>query len=122
MSNSFVRPTEKNQSGATTPGQSVPRSDGNERVLHIPQSLRTTGAWPSNCLVSYPGHSLGESNPSPEKLLVIYCPSRVSYNCFEKGIFISFEHKNKRKLIYHMNFEAKFSSEIRVECTTLTMY
>ena len=32
-------------SGATTPSQSGPGSDGNERVLRIPQS-------------SYPGHSL----------------------------------------------------------------
>ena len=40
--------------GATTPGQSGPESDGNERVLNIPQTS------PSDCLMSYPGYSLGE--------------------------------------------------------------
>ena len=40
-------------------GQSGPGSDGNEGVLHIPQSYSITGTSPSDCLVSYPGHSLG---------------------------------------------------------------
>ena len=54
-------------SGATTPGQSGPGSDGNEGVLRIPQSSSTAGTSPSNCLVSYPGHSLGgRSYPSAE--------------------------------------------------------
>ena len=50
-------------SSATTPGQSGPRSDGNEGVLRIPQSSSTAGTSPSDCLVSYPGHSLGGLNP-----------------------------------------------------------
>ena len=53
-------------SGATTPGQSGPRSDGNEGVLNIPQSSSITGVSPSDCLLSYPGHLLGESYPSAE--------------------------------------------------------
>ena len=53
-------------SGATTLGQSGPGSDGNEGVLHIPQSSSTAGTSPSDCLVSYPGHSLGGSYPSAE--------------------------------------------------------
>ena len=53
--------------GATTPGQSGPRSDGNKAVLHIPQSSRITGNSPLDCLVSYPGHMLGKSYPSAEK-------------------------------------------------------
>ena len=53
-------------SGATTPGQSGPGSNKNEGVLHIPQSSSITRASPSDCLVSYPGHSLGESYPSAE--------------------------------------------------------
>ena len=40
-------------SGATTSGQSGPGSDGNERVLCIPQSSSTAGTSPSACLVSY---------------------------------------------------------------------
>ena len=46
-------------SGATTPGQSGPWSDGNEEVLHIPQSSCIPGTSPSNCFVSYPGHTFG---------------------------------------------------------------
>ena len=52
--------------GATTPGQSAPRSDGNEGVLHIPQRSSITGTLPSDCLVSYPGHLLGVPYPSAE--------------------------------------------------------
>ena len=54
-------------SGATTPGQSGPGSDGNEGVLRIPQSSSNAGTSPSDCLVSYPGHSLGRSYPFAEK-------------------------------------------------------
>ena len=49
---------------ATIPGQSGPGGDGNEGVLRIPPNSSTTAAWPSDCLVPYPGHSLGESYPS----------------------------------------------------------
>ena len=58
-------------SGATTPGESGSGSDGNEGVLHIPQSLNITRISSSDCLVSYPGHSLGVvSYPSGKKQLV----------------------------------------------------
>ena len=50
-------------SGATTLGQSGPGSDGNEGVFRIPQNSSTAGTLPSDCLVSYPGHSLGGLNP-----------------------------------------------------------
>ena len=52
--------TYRTLSGATTLGQSRPGSDSNEGVLYISQSSCITEALPSNCLVSYPGHSLGE--------------------------------------------------------------
>ena len=52
-------------SGATTPGQSGPGSGGNKGVLRIPQSSSITGTSPSDCLVSYPGHSSG-GYPSAE--------------------------------------------------------
>ena len=48
------------------PGQSEPGSNGNEGVLHIPQGPSITGTSPSDCLVSYPGHSSGGSYPSAE--------------------------------------------------------
>ena len=44
-------------SGATTLGQSGPGNNDNEGVLYTPQSSSITGASPSDCLVSYPGHS-----------------------------------------------------------------
>ena len=40
------------------PGQSGPGSNSNEGVLRIPQSPSITGTSPSDCLVSYLGHSL----------------------------------------------------------------
>ena len=54
-------------SGATTPSQSGPGSDGNEGVLHISQSSSITGTSLLDCLVSYPGHSFGGSYPSAKK-------------------------------------------------------
>ena len=38
--------------------ESGPGSDGNEGVLGIPQSSSIAGTSPSDCLVSYAGHSL----------------------------------------------------------------
>ena len=57
-------------SGATTPGQSGPGSDCSKEVLCISQSFSITGTSPSDCLVSFPGHSLGGFDPSVEKQLV----------------------------------------------------
>ena len=63
-------------SGATTPGQSGPESDGNEGVLRIPQSSSTAGTSPSDCLVSFPGHSLGGVLPLCRGAVnVFYSPS-----------------------------------------------
>ena len=45
-------------SSATILGHSGPGSDGNKRVLHIPQSSSITGTSPSDYSVSYPGYSL----------------------------------------------------------------
>ena len=42
-------------------GRSGPGSDGNKGVFRIPRNSSITGATSSDCLVSYAGHSLGES-------------------------------------------------------------
>ena len=58
----FVRsilPIDRALSGATTPGQSGPGSNGNEGVLCILPESSITGTSPSDCLVSYRGHSWG---------------------------------------------------------------
>ena len=55
---SSIPPIDRTLSGATSPGQSGPGSDGN-RVIRILQSSSTTGVSPSDCFVSNPGHSFG---------------------------------------------------------------
>ena len=63
---SSIWPRDRILSGATTPGQRGSGRNGNEGVLRIPQSFSITEASPSDCLVSYLGHSLKESYPSAE--------------------------------------------------------
>ena len=60
---SSIGPTDRTLSGG-------PESDGNKGVLCISKSSSITGASPSNGLVSYLGHSLGESYSSAETQLV----------------------------------------------------
>ena len=62
-------------SGATTLCQSGPGSDGNEEVLCIPQSSSITEASPSDWWVSYPRHSMGESDPSAKMQSAFCIPS-----------------------------------------------
>ena len=52
-SNSSIWPIHRNLSSATTPGQSGPGSDDNERILCFTQSSSITGASLLDCLVSY---------------------------------------------------------------------
>ena len=58
MSNSSIWPINRTLSGATTLGQSGLGSNGNNGILNIPQNSSITGASPSDCLMSYPGHLL----------------------------------------------------------------
>ena len=55
---SSIWPIDRNLSSATTTGQSGPGSSGNEGLLRIPQSASISKTSPSDCSVSYPGHSL----------------------------------------------------------------
>ena len=66
MSNSSIWPIDMTQSGATTPGPRGSGNDSNKGVLCIPKSSRYTKTSQSDCLVSYPGLSLGESYSSAE--------------------------------------------------------
>ena len=56
-----IWPLDSTLSGAITPDQNGPEGGVIEGVLHIPQSSSITWASPSDCLVSYSGHSLGKS-------------------------------------------------------------
>ena len=58
MSNGSIWPVEKTLSSPTTPVKSGLGSNGNKGVLRIPQNSNITEASPSECLMSYPGHSL----------------------------------------------------------------
>ena len=44
MSNTLIWPIDRTLSGATTPSQSGPGSDGNEGVLRIPENFSITEA------------------------------------------------------------------------------
>ena len=55
-----------NLKSAVILGHSGPGNDGNKEVLCIFQSSSITGASPSDCLMSYSGHLLGESYPSAD--------------------------------------------------------
>ena len=57
--NSSIWPTDGTWTGTTNLGQSGLGSNGNEGALYIPQSSRIR-ASPSDCLVTYVGHSLGK--------------------------------------------------------------
>ena len=75
---SSISPIDRTLTGATTPGQSGLGSDGNEEVLCIPQSSSITGASPSDCLVSYLGHSLREVLPLCRDTVSVFCsPSQL---------------------------------------------
>ena len=61
-------------SSATIPDQGGPGSDDNERAICIPKSSSITRASPSDCFISYPGHSLREFYSSTEMQLCILQP------------------------------------------------
>ena len=81
MSNSYIWVIDKTLSGATTPMLSRSVSNGNEKLLNIPQSSQT-GASPSDCFMSYSKHSLGESYPlCRDTVGVFHNPAQLGGNC-----------------------------------------
>ena len=79
MLNSSIWFIDRSLSGATTLGQSGPESD--EEVLHIPQSSSITRDWPSDCLMSYPGHVCVGEGLLPlgsDAVGVFYSPSQLA--------------------------------------------
>ena len=73
MSNSSIWPKDWTLSGATTPGPSGPRNDGNKGVVGIHKSFRITGASPSECLMSYLGHTFsGVGSYASAEILSVY--------------------------------------------------
>ena len=93
MSNSSIWPIDRTIPDATIPGLSGAGSDGNKYVLAITQSPSITQASPSDCLVSYPGHSLWESYLSDREVRL---PQRVSWD--RADVFYSTSRQDKAKL------------------------
>ena len=94
-------------SGATTPGQSGPGSHGNDGVLCIPQSSSITGVSPSDCLVSYPGHSSGESYPSAE-MQKVYSTAPANWATLGKTINVGDKKlwiQNLRSVIWKISIQ-----------------
>ena len=73
--------------------QSRPGSDGNKGVLRISQSSCITDASPSDCLVSYLGHSLGRSYSSADMPCVLVS---VFYSLSRQGGSHKKKTRNKR--------------------------
>ena len=83
----FFLPIDRTLLDATTLSQNGPGSHDNKEVLCIPQSSSITGTSPSDCLMSYPGHTLGEFYPSAEKQSV-YSTALNDWEIVCVGIYI----------------------------------
>ena len=83
---SSIWPIDRTLSSTITPSQSVPGSDGSKEVLRIPQNSSITGALPSNCRVSYSGHSLEGVLPlCRDSVSIFYSSGRLGFLCHEGG-------------------------------------
>ena len=87
LSNSFIWTIDTTLSGTITLGESGSGSDGNEGVLHIPQSFSIIGALPSDCLMSYPRHSLKDFYPSAE-MQSVYSTATADWTLDKLSLFM----------------------------------
>ena len=79
MSNSSILSIGRTLFSATTLGQSGSGSNGNEGVLHIPQSSRITEAATTDCLISYPGHLLEEGSYASAEMQSVYSTAPANW-------------------------------------------
>ena len=80
---SSIWPIDRILSAATIPGQSGPGSDGNERVLRIPQSSSITGSSPSDFFSVISRTLIGGVLPLyREAVGVFYSPSQLGKGTF----------------------------------------
>ena len=77
-SNSSIWPIDMTLSDATSLGKSEPGSEANKKILRIPQNSSIVRASPLDCLVPYPGLSLGVFTRCRDAVGVFYSPSRLS--------------------------------------------
>ena len=104
MSNSFIWPIMRTLSGVTTQGQSGPASNGNEEVFRIPQIPSITQTSLSDCLVSYPEHSLvvGVLPLCKNAVGLFYSPRRLGCTNF-KVAFTKIEITSKWNISFLRN-------------------
>ena len=105
---SSIWPIGRILSHANTLGQSELGSNGNEGVLHIPQSSSITGTLTSDCLVSYPGHSLVEGSYFFDMKHLVYFTAPADWAIIFRGKikFCKWQEINKEDplVIRYMNF------------------
>ena len=95
---SYIWPIDRTLSDATTPGQSGPGSDGNEGMLHILHSSSITGTITSDCLVSYPEHSLEVVLPLCRGIFsIFYSSSRLGNMAYFVKILVLKDNKIYKK-------------------------
>ena len=83
-------------------GQSEPGSNGNEGVRCIPQSSSITGTSPSDCLVSYPGHSLEAGGYASAEVQSVYSTAPNDWaNCTLRNSLSHEESTNNVSEKYH---------------------
>ena len=99
---SSIWPKDRTLSGTTTLGHCGPGSNGNQRVLCIPQSSSITGASPSDCLESYPGYLLEESYPSV-KMQSLYSTTLADWT--EKSTRFRLTTDNQKRKKSSLKFE-----------------
>ena len=104
---STIWPIDRILSGATTPGQSRPRSDGNEGVLHIHQSSSIIGTWQTDCLAVYQRHLLGEGVLSlcRKAVDVFYGHSQLEVENDYYNIIFCQSFSNGTNLVWKTSFE-----------------
>ena len=95
MSNSSMWPIDRTWSGATTPGQSGPGSNGNEEVLHIPQSSKTRASTSESFVISRT--LIGVGFYSYAKIQLVYSTAPADWATSVKKK----ERKVEKELVFH---------------------
>ena len=88
-----------------------PKSNGNKGLLHNPQNSKT-GASPTDCLMSYSRHSLGESYPQQRCsrcILQSQLKGLNKYGFFDLAFFV-WETSDTR---HNMNYKGKNHPKLR---------
>ena len=122
-----IWPIDRTLLGVTTLGQNESGSDGCKGVLRIPQIFSITEASPSDCLVSYAGHSLKDSY-FPARVQSVYYATPVAWaTLFCVETLKIFVHPNLLINIFHdalmaVSQDYSFVSILTTLSLSLTIY